>query len=148
MIRHEIGEMFRDGTLAMIMAKYSYYGLDDTWATYDLMAAADRARRMAWGTGTLILVLSLTLWQAVSVRQRKRAEEVLRESEERFCNMADTAPVMIWVIGTDKRFTFFNRTWLDFAGRTIAAPRSSAETRCHPRALVFLDKTLAFRIPH
>jgi hypothetical protein len=38
-IRDEIGSLFRDGTLAATMAKYSYYGLDDTWVTYDLMAA-------------------------------------------------------------------------------------------------------------
>jgi PAS domain S-box-containing protein len=74
---------------------------------------------MAWGISTLIMVLSLTLWQAFSLRQRKHAEGVLRESEERFRNMANTAPVMIWVMGPDKHFTFFNRTWLDFAGRTM-----------------------------
>ena len=31
--------------------------------------------------------------------ERKRAEQALRESEELFRNMADTAPVMIWVTG-------------------------------------------------
>ena len=39
--------------------------------------------------------------------ERKGAEQALRESEERFRNMADTAPVMNWVTGPDKRFTFF-----------------------------------------
>jgi DNA-binding response OmpR family regulator len=38
----------------------------------------------------------------------------LRESEDRFRNMADTAPVMIWVSGTDKQRNFFNKTWLTF----------------------------------
>ncbi len=50
------------------------------------------------------------------ISERKRAEAELRESEERFRNMADTAPVMIWVTGRDKLFTFFNKTWLDFTG--------------------------------
>jgi PAS domain S-box-containing protein len=53
------------------------------------------------------------------ITERNKAEAALRESEERFRNMADTAPVMIWVAGPDKRFTFVNRTWLDFTGRTL-----------------------------
>ena len=47
-LRDEIGDMFRDGTLAATMAKYSYYGLESEWATYDLMEAAERARWVAW----------------------------------------------------------------------------------------------------
>jgi PAS domain S-box-containing protein len=53
------------------------------------------------------------------IAQRKRVEQALRESEERFRNMADTAPVMIWVSGPDKLLTFFNKTWLDFTGRCM-----------------------------
>jgi PAS domain S-box-containing protein len=51
--------------------------------------------------------------------ERKRAEQALRESEQRFRNMADTAPVMIWVCGPDKRGTFFNKRCLDFTGHTM-----------------------------
>jgi PAS domain S-box-containing protein len=43
----------------------------------------------------------------------------LRESEERFRNMANTAPVMIWVTDSDKLGTFFNKRWLEFRGRTM-----------------------------
>ena len=42
----------------------------------------------------------------------------LRESEDRFRNMADTAPVLIWVSGPDRLFSFFNKTWVDFTGGT------------------------------
>ncbi len=50
---------------------------------------------------------------------RKRTENVLRESEERFRLMADTAPVMIWMSDTDKLCTYFNHRWLDFTGRPL-----------------------------
>jgi PAS domain S-box-containing protein len=53
------------------------------------------------------------------IADRTRVEEALRESEERFRNMANTAPVLIWVSGPDKLCTFFNTSWLTFTGRTI-----------------------------
>jgi PAS domain S-box-containing protein len=53
------------------------------------------------------------------INERRQAQEKLRESEERFRNMADTAPVMIWTSGPDKRCTFLNKVWLDFTGRTL-----------------------------
>ena len=51
--------------------------------------------------------------------ERRRAEETLREREERFHTMADGAPVMIWLSGLDKLCTWFNRQWLEFTGRTM-----------------------------
>jgi two-component system, cell cycle sensor histidine kinase and response regulator CckA len=53
------------------------------------------------------------------VTQRKQAEAALQESEERFRNMADTAPVMIWVSDTNKRCNFVNKVWLEYTGRTL-----------------------------
>ena len=50
---------------------------------------------------------------------KQRAEARLYESEDRFRNMADASPVMIWVAGPDKAFTFFNKPWLTFTGRTL-----------------------------
>ncbi|BAY80126.1 multi-sensor hybrid histidine kinase (plasmid) [Nostoc linckia NIES-25] len=53
------------------------------------------------------------------LRLRKQAQEALRESEERFRLMADSAPTLIWMAGVDKLCNYFNKTWLDFSGRTI-----------------------------
>jgi PAS domain S-box-containing protein len=53
------------------------------------------------------------------ISERKQTEEALRQSEERFRNMADTAPVMIWVSDPDKQCTYVNKKWLDFTGHTF-----------------------------
>jgi PAS domain S-box-containing protein len=118
-LRDEIGVMFGDGTMALIMAKYPYYGLVDTWAAYDALEAAQRVRWFAVGVSGLTILLAVIIWRAYSARERRRAEAALRESEERFRSMANTAPVMIWLTGRDKRFTFVNTTWLKYTGRSL-----------------------------
>jgi len=70
---------------------------------------------------------------SIDVTDRKRAEEALRESEERFRLVANTAPVMIWMSGPDKLYAYYNQPWLDFTGRTLEAELGNgwAET-VHP----------------
>ncbi|HSR96048.1 MAG TPA: ATP-binding protein [Kofleriaceae bacterium] len=43
----------------------------------------------------------------------------LHESDLRFRIMADTAPVLLWMAGTDSQCTFFNQPWLAFTGRSL-----------------------------
>jgi PAS domain S-box-containing protein len=53
------------------------------------------------------------------ITAKKHAESLLQESEKRFRNVADAAPVLIWLADTNKRCTWFNQVWLDFTGRSM-----------------------------
>jgi PAS domain S-box-containing protein len=65
--------------------------------------------------------------------QSQSDQAMLRESEARFRNMADTAPVMIWVSDANKLCTFFNKPWLDFTGRTTEEERGNGWVKSvHP----------------
>jgi PAS domain S-box-containing protein len=53
--------------------------------------------------------------------EHEQAAQVVRESEERFRLVSNTAPVMIWMVGTDRRRTYVNQPWLQFTGRALEA---------------------------
>ena len=52
-------------------------------------------------------------------RLSRQDEDGRRTAEELFRKMADAAPFMMWMAGTDGRCTFFNRGWLQFRGRSM-----------------------------
>lgn len=53
------------------------------------------------------------------ITELRKADAARRESENRFRIMADYAPVMIWMSGTDKLYYYFNKPWLEFTGRPL-----------------------------
>src|SRR6059058_2091283 len=56
---------------------------------------------------------------AALARQLQVSDAGLRESEERFRVVADSAPVLIWMSGLDKLCTFVNKPWMEFTGRSL-----------------------------
>ena len=54
----------------------------------------------------------------LDITEEKTRELELKESVELFQTMADNVPAMIWMSGTDKFEDYFNKTWLQFTGRT------------------------------
>ena len=56
--------------------------------------------------------------QQVIIDRLRASEAALRESEARFRNMADHAPVAMWVTDADGRCTYLNRGWYQLTGQT------------------------------
>lgn len=67
------------------------------------------------GNGEPIRMLGM----ATDVTDTKLLEQQVRESEQRFRLVANTAPVMIWMTGTNKLCNYVNQPRLDFTGRTF-----------------------------
>jgi signal transduction histidine kinase len=89
-IRDEISSMANDGTLAVLFARHSFFGLNDTRATYDLLEAQERNRRLLWVIGGLSCALALTLWLAWSLRAARKATDRARHDLERAIGELET----------------------------------------------------------
>ncbi|HLM09054.1 MAG TPA: SpoIIE family protein phosphatase [Thermoleophilaceae bacterium] len=51
--------------------------------------------------------------------ERARHEDLVRDSEARFRELADTTPALMWVTDAEGNVTFVNEGWLRFTGRTL-----------------------------
>jgi len=116
------------GVTARAMGRLgAIYGRKSDGAQFPIEASISQIKTNGDRTYTVIMR---------DVTERRRAEEALRSSEAKFRNMADTAPVLIWVSGPDKLCTYFNQSWLQFTGRPIEKKLGSGWTKgIHPEDL-------------
>jgi len=106
-LRHHFERVLK-GEIVSYEEEVNFLGIGQRWisATYTPTLEADGI-----ASGWVAVVLDIT--------ERKRAENAVRESEQRFRLAADTAPVLMWMSGTDKLCNYFNKPWLDFTGRSM-----------------------------
>lgn len=59
------------------------------------------------------------LISAIDITERKKAEERLKESEQRFRDMADSSPAMIWLSDESNHTIYTSQKWIEFTGQEI-----------------------------
>jgi len=98
-------------------------GSESTWTCEYRFQRVDGAWAYIYDRAYIARDPSGSAWRVIGamqdLTQRKRAEAELRESEERFRNIADSVPVVIRLFGPDGAVTFTNRFGLNFVGRTM-----------------------------
>ena len=96
----------------------------------------DGTRRLIAWSNTALLdddgEVELIVSSGVDITERKRVEEELRASEARFREMANAAPVMIWMADETGTITFFNNRWNEFTGKPVDELDASWWMSLHP----------------
>jgi PAS domain S-box-containing protein len=72
--------------------------------------------------GTVVLIMQLRRREALQsevAAERARAVSIEEESDRMFRNMADSAPVLLWLADTEGRRFYFNKRWLEATGRSL-----------------------------
>ncbi|WP_293154805.1 MULTISPECIES: PAS domain-containing protein [unclassified Microcoleus] len=77
------------------------------WISISGYPVVDTSREI---TGGVIVCRDIT--------ERKQSEAALLESEQRFRNMANNAPFMVWVTDSTGYCTFLSESWYEFTGQT------------------------------
>ncbi len=86
-------------------------------AMYKIKEAKSRQRME---TKELEALVAERTWELEKeLAERKLMDEALAESETRYRTLADSGQALIWTSGTDKLCNYFNKTWLNYTGRTL-----------------------------
>ncbi|MDX2215395.1 MAG: PAS domain S-box protein [Oculatellaceae cyanobacterium bins.114] len=84
-------------------------GVKRTWLEHFLPLKSEQSQRVI-GISTV----------CEEITERIQVEAALRQSEERFRNMADNAPMMVWVVDETGYCTYLSQSWYEFTGQTEA----------------------------
>ncbi len=72
------------------------------------------------------------LISATDISQKKETESRLSESEQRFRDMADASPAIIWLSDENNVTTYTNKKWIEFIGKDISNDPDGWNKIIHP----------------
>ncbi|RYZ50220.1 MAG: PAS domain-containing sensor histidine kinase, partial [Sphingobacteriales bacterium] len=103
-----LGDLHDNGSFE---TEFEFRGLDDgilRWVKVKGKALTDADGKPYRFLGTIL-----------DNTNRKKAEQLLQESESKFQLLADAMPQMIWVAMADGVISYFNRQWVDYTGVSL-----------------------------
>ncbi len=117
--------------------------LEDSWvATYGAVALGGTATRFQNGSAAMgrwfdVFATPVAPYGRFALVFRDTtahhlAEAALKESEERFRNMADHAPLMMWVSDVDGHCTYLNNRWFTYTGQSPTLDWPNWADAVHP----------------
>ncbi len=107
-----------DGEITTYTMEKRYVRKDDSLVWVNLTVSLERNED---GTPKYLIAV------VEDITERKRAEEALRESEERFRQLADNSPIPIAINDKDDNITYLNRKFIEIFGYTLEdIPRLSS----------------------
>ncbi len=87
---------------------------ENRWVA-SLLVSDDKPRDWSQDDINLLEIVAEQVW---SVVEKLRIDAALRESEKRFRQMADHAPMMVWVTDPTGFCTYLSQSWHEFTGQT------------------------------
>jgi PAS domain S-box-containing protein len=111
-----------DAPLRAPLAQQAYAGTQATLTQEYRIRARDGRYLWVWDHAVIVRDAAgrpvRVVGNVIDVTARKTAEAAVRESEERFRNMADHSPGMVWLSDRDGAFTFLSESWYTLTGQT------------------------------
>ena len=121
----------------------------------------ERSERLLEGIAAqaAIAIDNAQLYKAAQteIAERRKTEAALRESEARFRNMADNAPVIIWISEANGNCIYINPRWTELTGLTVAQTMGTGgleaihpddRQRCHEAFVTAHTEHEPFRIEY
>lgn len=109
----------RDMEVSGFELAYSFPGVGDKVLSLN-------ARRVVQQQEAILLAIN-------DITEHRRAQQLLKERQAWFRQIADNAPALTWVSAADGQYTFLNTVWLDYTGRSMEdVIRHGFEELIHP----------------
>ncbi|MEB3294144.1 MAG: PAS domain S-box protein [Synechococcales bacterium] len=87
-------------------------------STWGWLIAHQCSSARHWKQATIELLQQLTHQVEIALTQSQLLQAV-QESEERFRMLANSVPVLLWVMDPEGQYLFCNQSFLDFTGRSL-----------------------------